>query len=134
MKIARERDLEEPFRITDHGIGQETAVREDRQRVAKGGGIIRDLPCGVGPLRNQAIEKVDGIVRIGQGRQQRGYASGRGRRKFSEIDKFRARTNGVAELDLVVETQHYHNYKGSARLPNNNVGNRRYQGGGVPGM
>ena len=43
--------------------------------------------------------------------QQRGDAADRSRRKFSEINKFRARTNGVAELDLFEEIQHCSDYR-----------------------
>ncbi len=107
MQVPLPRDIEQRLRIPDHRIGQKPAVGKNGERVAESGRILGDLPRGIGPFGNQPIEKVDGIVRIRQRGQQRRNASGRGRRKFSEIDKFRARTNRVAELDLVEEIQHY---------------------------
>jgi hypothetical protein len=100
MKIPRASDLSELLRIADHRIGQKAAVREDGERVAQGGGVFGNVQRSVGPLRNQTIEKVDGLVGIRQRRQKRHRAPGSCRRQFSEVDKFRARTNEVAELDL----------------------------------
>ena len=107
MKIARGRDLDEPFRKAYYGVGEKVAERENRQGITKRGGIFRNAARGLGSLLRQPIEEMYCIVRIGQRWQQRGYAADRSRRKFSEVNKFRSRTNRVAELDLFVETQHY---------------------------
>ena len=107
MEIARDRYLDDPFGKAYYGIGEKVAEREDRQGVTKRVSVFSDAARGLGSLQRQPVEEMYCIVRIGQRRQQRGYAADRSRRKFSEVNKFRSRTNGVAELDLFVETQHY---------------------------
>ena len=107
MEIAPGRNVDEPLGEPDDRIGEEVTVREDCQGVAKRGGIFGDLTRSVGRLSDQAIEEVYCIVRIRQRWQLSGYTADRSRGEFSEINKFRARTNRVAELDLVEEIQHY---------------------------
>ncbi len=111
MKFPGAGDFEEPFRVPDDGLGKKTAPGKNRERVTQGGRIFGDLPRGFRLFRNQAIEKVKGPFRIGQRRQQRRYTAGRSRRKASEMAKFRARTNRVAELDLFEEIQHCFDYR-----------------------
>src|SRR5579872_5495909 len=101
MQVSRQGDFEERFRVADHGIGQKTAVGEDGQRVANCRRLLGDLPGRIRPFGDQTIEEMNGVVGVREGREQRSYAPPGGGRKSTEVNKFRARTNGVAELDLV---------------------------------
>ena len=70
------------------------AEGEDGQGVTERAGIFGDLAGGVRRLHRQPIQKMNCIIGIGQRWQQRRYAADSGRRKFSEVNKFRSRTNG----------------------------------------
>ena len=106
MKFACAGNLEEPFRVANHGIGKETAVRKNGERVSQSGRILGDLARLLRLFGNQAIQELERTLRIGQGGQQRRHSASRSRREAFEMTKFRARTNRVAELDLFEEIQH----------------------------